>query len=239
MLVADAVLLDLDGVLVDSTAGVEQAWTRFARRHDLDPDALLEDLHGRRMVDIIRRALPHLDEADLREEAERVQSHEVELGASVTPVDGAPGLVASLREDRWAIVTSGTRPVAEARLRGAGLPRPSVFVTADDVEEGKPSPVPYRTAAAHLGVDPARCVVVEDAPAGVAAGRAAGATTVAVSTSHTPAELDAADHVVRTTGAIRRLPGRGLVLSLEVVDDGGPRDAAPVAEERRDEAPGR
>ena len=224
VLVADAVLLDLDGVLVDSTAGVEQAWTRFARRHDLDPDALLEDLHGRRMVDIIRRALPQLDEADLREEAERVESHEVELGAAVTAIEGAPGLVASLHDARWAIVTSGTRPVAEARLRGAGLPQPSVFVTAEDVEDGKPSPAPYRTAAAHLGVDPARCVVVEDAPAGIAAGHAAGAVTVAVATSHGRAALAAADHVVRATGAIRRVPGPRLTLALDVDDDGRPTD---------------
>lgn len=202
---ADAVLFDLDGVLVDSTGTVEQVWREFAARHDLDAQALLRDLHGRRMVDIIRRALPHLDATAVDAESVVVERMEVDAAGVTSPQPGALELVTSLHDVPWAIVTSGTRPVAFSRIDAVGLTRPTIIVTAEDVDEGKPSPAPYLAAAASLDVDPSRCVVIEDAPAGVTAARAAGATAVAVTTSHAPARLSHAHLVVRDTASVRRV----------------------------------
>jgi sugar-phosphatase len=212
---ASAVLFDLDGVLVDSTAAVEGHWRDFAARHDLDATALLADLHGRRMVDIIARALPNVDSAQLADEARMVETAEATGARDGTqPQPGALDLVRALAGQPWAIVTSGTSPVALARMEAVGLPRPAVFVPGEEVPLGKPDPGPYLLAAERLGVRPRDCVVIEDAPAGLAAGRAAGSTTVAVATSHDVAALHVADHVVRTPAEIELLQGDGITLSL-------------------------
>jgi HAD superfamily hydrolase (TIGR01509 family) len=181
-----AVLSDLDGVLVDSAAAIEETWRRFAARHALDPEHVLAEGHGRRTVDLIRLVAPHLD---AEAEAARIEGEEIELARGLRPLPGARELVEAVPPERFAIVTSGTRPLALARLRAAGLPVPDVLVTAEEVERGKPDPAGYLRAAALLGVDPARSLVVEDAPAGVAAGRAAGMTVVALLTTNRASEL--------------------------------------------------
>jgi HAD superfamily hydrolase (TIGR01509 family) len=181
-----AVLSDLDGVLVDSAAAIDATWRRFAARHGLDAERVLALGHGRRTVDLVRLVAPHLD---AEAEAARIEREEIELAADVRPLPGALELVASVPPERFAIVTSGTRPLAEARLRAAGLPLPRVLVTAEEVERGKPDPAGYLRAAALLGVDPAESLVLEDAPAGVAAGRAAGMTVVAVLTTNSASAL--------------------------------------------------
>lgn len=201
----DAVLFDLDGVLVESAAVVEAVWRDFAARHGLDPKVLLANIHGRRMMDILERELPHLTREDLALEAERVERVEASHGGDATPQPGALELLASLDGAPWAIVTSGTSPVAWSRIDAAGLPHPSVVVTAEKVAEGKPSPAPYLAAARELEADPSRCAVVEDAPAGVRAGASAGATTIAVTTSHAAEELVHADYVVGSTACITRI----------------------------------
>lgn len=212
---ATAVLFDLDGVLVDSTAAVEGHWRDFAARHDLDATALLADLHGRRMVDIIAGALPDAGPDVLADEARIVEMAEATGARGGTrPQPGALDLVRALAGRPWAIVTSGTSPVALARIDAVGLPRPAVFVPGEEVQLGKPDPGPYLLAAQRLGVRPQTCVVVEDAPAGLAAGRAAGSTTVAVATSHDVAALHEADHIVRTPADIELRPGDGVTLSL-------------------------
>lgn len=212
---ATAVLFDLDGVLVDSTAAVEGHWRDFAARHGLDATALLADLHGRRMVDIIAGALPSVGPAQLADEARIVETAEATGARDGTqPQPGALDLVQALAGRPWAIVTSGTSPVALARMEAVGLPRPAVFVPGEEVQLGKPDPAPYLLAAERLGVRPQTCVVVEDAPAGLTAGRAAGSTTVAVATSHDVAALRGADHVVRTPADIELLQGDGITLSL-------------------------
>lgn len=195
----DAVLFDLDGVLVDSTASVERLWRAFALRHGLDPDELLQDLHGRRMVDIMAAAVPHLSSVELVEQARRFDLEEARDARATAALPGALELTRELEERRvpWAIVTSGTSAVSSARIAAVGLAAPPVLVTADEVAAGKPAPDPYLTAASRLGVDPTACVVVEDAPSGIRSGAAAGARTVAVTTSHPPAELARASHVVR------------------------------------------
>ena len=189
----DAVLFDLDGVLVDSTACVERHWRRWAAEHRLDPDAIMHLAHGRPTVETIRLVAPHLPAA---EEAARLNAAEAFDTDGVAVVEGAVRLVDSLPRDAWAVATSGTRDTAMTRLRHGGLPTPTVLVTADDVTHGKPDPEASVLAARGLGVRPEACVVVEDAPPGIRAGRAAGMRVIAVVSTHARSELAEADVTV-------------------------------------------
>jgi mannitol-1-/sugar-/sorbitol-6-phosphatase len=184
-----AVISDLDGVLVDSSAAIERTWRQFAARHKLHAEHVLARSHGRRTVDLIRLVAPHLD---AEAEAARIEHAEVADTRALRALPGARELVDSVPADRFAIVTSGSRPVALARLHAAGLPVPEVLIAAEDVEEGKPDPAGYLCAAAQLGVDPSHSLVLEDAPVGVAAGLAAGMTVVAVLTTNDEMALGAA-----------------------------------------------
>jgi HAD superfamily hydrolase (TIGR01509 family) len=181
-----AVLSDMDGVLVDSWTAIERAWTRFAHRHGLDPEVVLAASHGVPTIDVIRTVAPHLDASAEAAALEREQIEEVE---GLRPLPGARELVASLPAGRFAVVTSASRKLAESRLRAAGLPVPDVLVSSDDVEHGKPSPAGYLRAACLLGVDPAHSVVLEDAPAGVEAGVAAGMTVIGLLTTNPASAL--------------------------------------------------
>jgi sugar-phosphatase len=181
-----AVLSDMDGVLVDSWAAIERTWRRFAERHGLDPEVVLAASHGRPTVDVIRAVAPQLDAEAQAAAIDREQIDDVD-GLCALP--GASELVASVPAGRFAIVTSASRPLAESRLRAAGLPVPDVLVTADEVESGKPDPAGYLRAACLLGVDPAHSVVLEDAPAGVDAGVAAGMTVIGVLTTNSESAL--------------------------------------------------
>jgi HAD superfamily hydrolase (TIGR01509 family) len=203
-----AVLSDLDGVLVDSGAQIERTWRAFAERHELDAERVLANSHGRRSIDLIRLVAPHLD---AEAEAARIEREEIERAGELRPLPGARELVDAVPRERFAIVTSGSRPLAIARLRAAGIPVPNVLVTAEHVEHGKPDPAGYLRAAMLLGVDPAHAVVLEDAPAGVAAGRAAGMTVLAVLTTSDESELSEAHSRVRDLRAL--LPGRGPVVT--------------------------
>ena len=185
-----AILFDLDGVLVDSTANVERHWSSWARRHGLDPDKLLPIVHGRRALDTIRAVTPWLDPERQLAELVELEANDTE---GVVAVPGAAELLAQLDGARWAVVTSGVREVAVARLRAGSLPVPSVLVTADQVEKGKPDPEGYLTGARRLDTDPRECAVVEDAPAGAAAARAAGARLIALGTTHSLGALGDAD----------------------------------------------
>ncbi|MGI5448801.1 HAD-IA family hydrolase [Streptomyces sp. CA-243310] len=196
---ADALLFDNDGTLVSSMESVRRCWTRWAREYGITEEAFAAvELHGRPAAEIIAELLP----VEARPAAlARIEELEVDdVAGGVVLLPGTGELLSSLPAGRWAVVTSATRPLAEARLREAGVDFPEL-VAADDVTRGKPDPEPFLLAAARLGVDPARCVVFEDAPAGLAAGRAAGMRTVALTTTHTAAELDA-DVVVRDLSAV-------------------------------------
>ena len=193
-----ALLFDFDGVLVDSTAAVTQAWMRWGRDHGLQLTA--DGIHGVRAVESIRQVAPHLD---AEHEARRVEQAEIDLVDHVRAIHGAAPLLAALPDDRWAIVTSGTRRLAVSRLNAIGLPHPSVFITAEDVRQGKPAPDPYLLAAERLDVAAADCVVVEDSPAGVLAGRRAGMPVIAVTTTHDRAEFDDPTLVVDSVAALR------------------------------------
>jgi sugar-phosphatase len=180
------ILSDLDGVLVDSGDAVERVWREWAAEQGLDPDEVGRASHGVPARQVIARVAPHLPVT----EAERVDRLHAATGGAALP-----GAVELLRRERLAVVTSCSRPLAAARLAASGLPDPAVLITSDDVERGKPHPDPYLAAAAALGADPAECLVIEDAPAGVAAGRAAGMTVWAVTTTHGRDELLGADRV--------------------------------------------
>ena len=204
----DAVLFDLDGTLIDSTASVIRSWRRFAEHYSVSAEALHAN-HGQPARALIAKLLPEELHA---EGLERVTGLEVADAVGLAPIRGARAFYDAVPADRRAIVTSGSVPIATARLDAAGFPHPDVFVTADDVTHGKPDPEPFLTAAERLGVDPTRCLVVEDAAAGIAAARAAGCAVLAmagtVGADELPGDLvvDGLDRVaIEVDGEVLRL----------------------------------
>jgi sugar-phosphatase len=179
-------LFDLDGVLVDSTPAVARVWSIWAKRHGFDPVEVVRQAHGKPSIATIRELLPH---ADHEAENAIVERGEIEDTGGVIPLPGTLELLQTLPQDRWAIATSCTRRLAEVRIRAAGLPLPKHMVTSTDVQRGKPDPEPYIKAAQILGFAPADCIVAEDAPAGIRAGKAAGARVLALRTTAPDAEL--------------------------------------------------
>lgn len=217
---ARAVLFDLDGVLVDSTVSVERAWHLWAQQHALDVAAILALAHGRRSVETIRLVAPHLS---AEREAQALDLSQAMDTSGDRAVKGAAELLASLPAEHWAVVTSGPLVLATARLRAVGLPLPRVLVTADDVSMGKPHPEGYLKAAHLLRVAPEECIVLEDAPTGIAAGLAAGMMVIAVATTHSPTELTTATRTVQTLADVQvkvshdaqhGIQGTDLVLSI-------------------------
>jgi mannitol-1-/sugar-/sorbitol-6-phosphatase len=195
------ILFDIDGTLVNSSAVVERVWRLVADEHGADAQAILGNCHGRLDTDVVRQYFrPEVAQAVL----EQVHSMETEAVDGVVAMPGAQALLAQLHPGDWAAVTSGSRRLMTARLRAAGLPVPAVFITADDVSGGKPDPEGFLLAAAALGAAAGDCVVVEDSPAGVAAGRAAGARVVGIISTHQAAALGAADVVITR---LDELPG--------------------------------
>jgi len=183
------VLFDLDGVLVDSTPAVVRVWAGWARGHGFDPDEVVKKAHGRPSITTIRELLPDADHAAEDREVERREIADID---GVIPLPGAMELLQALPPERWAIVTSCTRPLAGVRIAAAGLPKPRYLVTSTDVEHGKPDPEPYLKGARLLGVPASECIVIEDAPAGIRAGKAAGARVLALRTTASDAELQQA-----------------------------------------------
>ncbi len=180
------VLFDLDGVLVDSTPAVARVWASWAREHGFNPDEVVKKAHGRPSIATIRELLPHADHAAEDREVERREITDVD---GVIPLPGAMEFLKALPLERWAIVTSCTRPLAHVRIAAAGLPKPRHLVTSTDVKHGKPDPEPYLKGAQLLGLPATECIVIEDAPAGIRAGKAAGARVIALRTTASDAEL--------------------------------------------------
>ncbi|KAF8076583.1 HAD-like domain-containing protein [Lyophyllum atratum] len=212
----DAVLFDMDGTLVDSTAGVVGAWELFRQKYPgIDVQNILSSAHGVRTVDNLRKYCGIEDPEELEREAERFETAIV----STSTENGRqgivllPGVTAALEElaparhlpePSWAICTSATRAYASSALRIAGVPVPDVFVAAEDVTQGKPFPDPYLLGAKLCGVKPENCAVFEDAPSGVRSGRAAGCKTIGFLTTHTRAQLEEAkpDFIVQDMSSI-------------------------------------
>lgn len=211
MITGAALLFDLDGTLIDSTAVVMRSWRRWCAEYGVSAEAFARvHAHGRPAVELIADLLP----ADRVDEAlARIEEIEVRDLDGVVALPGAHALLDAVPEDRWAIVTSCTADLARARLAHTGI-APPVLVTASDISRGKPDPEPYLLGAKRLGIAPEDCVVVEDAPAGLAAARAAGMRAVAVLTTHSPAGLAGADLIAPDLSALRAGPDpRGVAIT--------------------------
>ncbi|MEG0008484.1 MAG: HAD-IA family hydrolase [Aeromonas sp.] len=174
---ARALLLDMDGTLVKSTAGVETVWRLWCQHHGLAPEPVLAMCHGVRAKEVIEALAPQLD---IAQEMARLDELELVHTGVAEPIEGAVTLLHDLPADRWALVTSASKRVALGRLTDAGLPQPGLMVGGDDVVRGKPDPEPYLLAASRLGLDPADCLVFEDAPAGIASALQAGCQVVQI-----------------------------------------------------------
>ena len=177
-----AFLFDMDGTLLNSIVAAERVWSHWAQKHGLDVMTFLPTIHGVRCIDTIRNL--NLAGVDPEREAAAISQAEIDDVQGVFEVPGAARLLASLPPERWAIVTSAPLALAEARLKAAGLELPINIVTSEDVSQGKPSPDCFLLAAKRLGVDPKDCLVFEDAPAGIAAAEAAGASVMLITATH-------------------------------------------------------
>jgi sugar-phosphatase len=208
-----AILFDLDGTLVDSAIRVQRLWIEWSKRRSVDTESLLRVMHGRRADETIRIVAPHLS---VQDEFRELEAEEIADMEGVMPYPSAAEMLGALNLRQWAIVTSGTKRVAEARMRHVGLPKPEVFITADDVSAGKPAPDGYLLAASRLKVKPSECVVIEDAPAGIQAGRSAEMRVIAVASTLTPEVLRQADVAVRHLSEIRLLnTGQGIQIRID------------------------
>jgi len=186
--VVSGVLFDMDGTLVDSTAVVEEAWSRFGAEHGIDPTEILGFSHGRQTIDTVQRFLPHLAPDEQRAIVATMIAAEIGYTEGIVEVPGAGAFVQRLLDTGVpvALVTSAPRELALERMRAAGVPVPEALVPSEDAERSKPHPEGYLRGAALLGVPPERCLAFEDAPAGVEAAVASGATTVVVGTLEAP-----------------------------------------------------
>ena len=215
---AKAVLFDMDGVLMDSTPSVERVWRTWAAKHGLDPEHVASQAHGRRSIETIRAIAPELD---AEKENLKVEQMEIDDKEGVTALPGAAELLAHLPADKFAIVTSATRPLAVARLGYAGIPVPRHIITANDVVHGKPSPEPFLKGAALLGFNPADCLVFEDSPAGISSARSAGMKTIALQTTYPAEQLQDANAIIGNLADVKAVLRDGN-MSLELA-------ASPVA----------
>ncbi|HKI11191.1 MAG TPA: HAD-IA family hydrolase [Candidatus Acidoferrum sp.] len=213
-LVCDAVLFDLDGTLVDSAKVIERLWAEWAARHSLNVRDILAISHGRRAEETMRLIAPHLP--TLKEEAAARLREEEQQSEGLVAVAGAKELLNSIPQDRWAIVTSCTQKLAEVRLQSVGLPVPAVMISQESVPQGKPHPEGYLEAARILGWAPGNCLVVEDAPLGVEAGRAAGMRVLGVTTTFSADQLSADLTVADLTG-VAIVPGVPLTIRIRPV----------------------
>lgn len=209
-----AILFDLDGVLCDSTRQVDREWREWAARKGVDGDAVMAIAHGVRTIEVIRRVAPHLD---AESEAAAIEDHEAHDQSGVVVMPGALELVQSIPEGRWGVVTSGSRLLAQSRLRHCGLPVPEVLVTSDDVTNGKPHPEPYLKGAEGLKHRPAECLVIEDAPAGIQSARAGGMTVLGISSTYAADALRQADAVIGKLGQIRVTSNGTSKLGVEIL----------------------
>jgi len=212
----EALLFDMDGVLINSTPAVARVWARWAIERGFNPEEVVARAHGRPSLTTVKEYLP---DAEHHAENREVERHEIADLEGIVPLPGALELLSSLPDDRWTIVTSCTRALAEVRIRAAGLPLPKKLVTSNDITNGKPHPDPYLKGASKLGFLPSDCVVLEDVPAGVRSGKAAGAKVIAFTTTVEASVLreGGADWVLQSCADIGLLSNhKKLTLSLHL-----------------------
>ncbi|ORM54850.1 sugar phosphatase [Pantoea conspicua] len=197
-------LFDLDGTLVDSLPAVERAWSQWGARHGIAAEEILAFIHGKQAITSLRHFMAGQPEAAIQAEFVALEQAEAADTDGVQPLPGAHALLNTLNELQipWAIVTSGSVPVAYARHKAAGLPQPAVFITAEQVAKGKPEPDPYLLGAEKLGLAATSCVVVEDAPAGILSGLNAGCAVIAV---HAPADTPRFNEVALSLTSLESL----------------------------------
>lgn len=212
---AQGILFDMDGVLISSIGSVKRCWRRWAEMYGVPNADTYEVPHGVRAIDIVRSLRPDID---AQEGLRVIEDMEMLDTADLQVLPGVKILLESLPRERWAIVTSATHRLLLGRLAAAGLPVPTRIISADMVERGKPDPEPYRRGAELLGFAAADCLVVEDAPSGVGAGKAAGCRVLGVLGTHSVEELKAADWVTESLVGLRAVVGiGGLELGFEMV----------------------
>jgi sugar-phosphatase len=212
----EAILFDLDGVLVDSTPCVTRVWSNWARQHGLDPEYIVHVAHGQRTIETVRIVAPSLDPQG---ETNRIEQMELDDTDGLRVLPGAAELLGKIPPERYTIVTSGTRRLATKRLEVAGLPVPAKMITADDVTRGKPDPEPYLAGARALGFQPSLSLVLEDAPSGIRAAKSAGMTVMAVLTTFGARDLAEADVIIASLQDVQATgEGSGrLALTLQTV----------------------
>ena len=177
-----AFLFDMDGTVLNSIAAAERIWSAWAVRHGVNVETFLPTIHGVRAIDTITRL--NLPGVDAEAQAAFITEAEIEDVEGIVEIAGAAAFLKSLPADRWAMVTSAPRDLALRRMAAAGIPEPAVMITAEDVTAGKPDPAGYRLAAKRLGLEPADCLIFEDATVGIQAAEAAGAPLMIITTTH-------------------------------------------------------
>ncbi|PAW49722.1 glycerol-3-phosphatase [Pseudomonas moraviensis] len=177
-----AFLFDMDGTVLNSIAAAERVWAAWAERHGVDVETFLPTIHGARAIDTIRRL--NLPGVDAEAQAAFIAQAEIDDVEGIVQIPGAAAFLDSLPAQRWAMVTSAPRDLALRRMAAAGIAEPAVMITAEDVTAGKPDPAGYRLAAQRLGLDPADCLIFEDATVGIQAAEAAGAALMIITTTH-------------------------------------------------------
>ncbi|AYM91195.1 MULTISPECIES: sugar phosphatase [Serratia] len=210
-------LFDLDGTLVDSLPAVERAWTQWAERHGISPQQVLDFIHGKQAITSLRHFMPNAAEAELQHEFTLLEQVEAEDTDGVHALPGALALLEQINAlgIPWAIVTSGSVPVANARRLAGGVPLPEVFITSERVKQGKPQPDAYLLGAQGLGLAPQDCVVVEDAPAGILSGLAAGCQVIAVNAPADSPKLDQVDLILSSLEQLKIAKSeQGVVIEL-------------------------
>jgi mannitol-1-/sugar-/sorbitol-6-phosphatase len=220
-------LLDMDGVLVDSTPAVARVWTRWAIKHHLDPVRAVQLAHGRPSLSSIQELLLHAPASVHEAENHWMEQAEIEDVEDVVALPGTKELLAAIRPSQFAVVTSATRALTEVRLRAAGLWHYAQhLVTASDIHHGKPDPEPYRKGAAVLNLPPQSCIVIEDAASGTRSGKAAGCRVLALRTTSPEEALLAAgaDWIVNDCSSLHIVcnPDEGR-LTLALPDNEQPR----------------
>ncbi|KAF9649351.1 phosphatase [Thelephora ganbajun] len=221
----DAILFDMDGTLVDSTAGVTAAWEAIVREYPgegLSVEEILSSTHGIRTVENLRRVCGIVDPDELEREAERFEMAIIEgaaLGGGIVKLPGVEAIIndlapgSTLPNPKWAICTSAKRKYATSALSAAGIKIPDIFVVAEDVKQGKPAPDPYILGAGKCGVKPERCLVVEDSPSGIKSGNTAGCKTLGLLTTHSPRQVveSSPDYTVKDLSSVSMKIVNGVV----------------------------